>query len=109
MIVYLVGNRVDLEDEREVATQDGIELMKELELDHHMETSALTGHNIGTLFETLTKHLYLENNGKLNEVREHLDTYVQRRSSSVNIKKQRNVDLYKPNPQKGKKKNGCCK
>mgnify|MGYP001185973992 CR=1 FL=1 len=36
--------------------------MQELELDHHMETSALTGHNISNLFETLTKHLYLENN-----------------------------------------------
>ena len=44
--------------------------MKELELHNHMETSALTGHNIAELFETLTKHLYLENSGKLNEFRE---------------------------------------
>ena len=44
--------------------------MQELELDHHMETSALTGHNIQALFETLTKHLYLENNSKLGEFRE---------------------------------------
>lgn len=44
--------------------------MKEMGHHHHMETSALTGHNIGELFETLTKHLYLENNGKLNEFKE---------------------------------------
>lgn len=45
-------------------------MMKELELDHAMETSALTGHNIANLFEILTKHLYLENSNKLNEFRE---------------------------------------
>jgi len=44
--------------------------MKEMGLDHHMETSALTSHNIGELFETLTKHLFLENNGKLGEFKE---------------------------------------
>ena len=70
VLVYLVANRCDLEEEREVSVEDGHELMKELELDNFMETSALTGHNIGPLFETLTKHLYLENNGKLNEFRE---------------------------------------
>ena len=70
VIVYLVGNRADLEDEREVSQEEGIELMKELELNNHIETSALTGLNIGNLFETLTKHLYLENSGKLGEFRD---------------------------------------
>ena len=41
--------------------------MKSIELQHHMETSALTGYNISNLFEILTKHLYLENNNKLEE------------------------------------------
>lgn len=59
--MYLVGNRADLEDEREVKAEDGLKLMRELELHHHMETSALTGMNIAPLFETLCKHLYLEN------------------------------------------------
>ena len=61
--MYLVGNRADLEEEREVTKEGGLELMKELELDNHIETSALTGMNIGPLFEILTKHLYLENSG----------------------------------------------
>jgi len=39
--------------------------MSELQLDHHIETSALTGHNIDTLFEYITKHLYLYNQNKL--------------------------------------------
>ena len=45
-------------------------MMKEMNLDHHLETSALNGHNIDVLFETITKHLYLENNGKLGEFKE---------------------------------------
>ena len=42
-------------------------MMKEIGLDHHMETSALTGYNIANLFELLTKHLFLENGNKLGE------------------------------------------
>lgn len=67
IICYLVGNRADLgdSDEREVSLGEGQELMRELAIDNHMETSALTGSNINELFETITKHLYLENSNKL--------------------------------------------
>ena len=98
VLVYLVGNRCDLEEEREVSQEDGLELMKDMELDNFMETSALTGHNIGPLFETLTKHLYLENNGKLNEFREDAGmNQDNNRSSSISFRndKQGRVDLYK--------------
>ena len=81
VIVYLVGNMADLEDDREVSTDMGIELMKDMELDNHIETSAMTGMNIGHLFETLTKHLYLENSGQLNEFREDQNEDKQRNSS----------------------------
>ena len=47
VLVYLVGNRADLEEEREVSTEDGLEMMRELEANHHLETSARTGQNIG--------------------------------------------------------------
>lgn len=65
VLIYLVGNFCDLGDteEREVTSQEGIELMKEKGLHHHLEVSALNGLNIDVLFETLTKHLFLENNG----------------------------------------------
>ena len=68
-MVYLVGNCADLEDQRQVSKEDGDEMVSELELDNYIETSAKTGMNIGSLFETLTKHLYLENSGKLGEFR----------------------------------------
>ena len=72
VICYLVGNRADLgnSEEREVTQADGLELMKDLNLDNHIETSALTGANIGELFVTITKHLYLENSSKLNNQQE---------------------------------------
>ena len=36
-------------------------MKEELSLQHHLETSAKTGQNIATLFERITKHLYLKN------------------------------------------------
>ena len=85
-----MGNRADLGDtqEREVTTADATELMKELNMDNHMETSALTGANIGELFVTMTKHLYLENSSNLNNRGEDDDgDYEQQsRSTSFNVK-----------------------
>ena len=43
VIIYLVGNRADLEDQREVKPNEGVELTKEMEFNNFMETSALTG------------------------------------------------------------------
>ena len=43
VLVYLVGNKADIESEREVTTEQGVACMKELEFDHHLETSANTG------------------------------------------------------------------
>lgn len=64
-----MGNCADLEDDRQISKNDGVELMHEMELQNHIETSAKTGMMISNLFETLTKHLYLENSGKLGEFR----------------------------------------
>ena len=105
VLQYLVGNRADLEDQREVATEDALNLAKEMGLDHHIETSALTGDNVGKLFETITKHLYMENNTKLGEFRDDGASYNENRSSSISFgQNKRNLDLYQPNK---KKKKGC--
>jgi len=65
VIKYLVGNFADMEDEREVSPEDAVALMKELDFQHYIETSALTGQNINSLFETVTKHLFMLNEFKL--------------------------------------------
>ena len=43
VLTYLVGNRADLEDMREVKSTEGAELTKEMEFNNFIETSALTG------------------------------------------------------------------
>lgn len=50
IILILVGNKSDLEDEREISTQEGMNLAKELGI-YYMETSAKTNENIEEAFE----------------------------------------------------------
>ena len=110
VLVYLVGNRADLGDteEREVTTEEGVELMKELGCDSHMETSALTGYNIAWLFDKLTRHLYLVNESRLGEFRDDgAVTEGQAADRNSFALRPKNVDLYKPADKK-KKKNCAC-
>lgn len=67
IIIYLVANFADLEEEREVTTEQAIALMKELGMHHYIETSAQTGQNIVNLFETATKHIFLVNEDSLDD------------------------------------------
>lgn len=50
--LILVGNKVDLEDDRKVSNEDGVELAKILGLSY-IETSAKTGENIDDAFKML--------------------------------------------------------
>ncbi len=63
----MVGNFADEEDKREVTRDEAISLVRELGFDNYIETSAYTGLNIASLFETLTKHLYVVYKNKLKE------------------------------------------
>ena len=56
-VVYLVGNKIDKEEERKVKKQDGEELAKELGF-HFAEVSALTGYNVKEIFEDLAEKIY---------------------------------------------------
>lgn len=62
-----MGNFADEEDRREVSRDEAIGLCKELGFDNYIETSAFTGLNVASLFETLTKHLYVIYKNKLKE------------------------------------------
>ena len=76
--------------------------MKNLGFDHHMETSALTGYNVDSLFEVLCKHLYLDNGHKLSEFR--AASHVQGDMPNDALPNNGRVDLYAAKP---KKKKGC--
>jgi GTPase SAR1 family protein len=65
VLVYLVGNRIDLEENREVPRQEALSCMRQHGFHQLIETSALTGENVQEVFVSLTKHLYIANKNKL--------------------------------------------
>ncbi|XP_021900597.1 ras-related protein Rab5-like, partial [Carica papaya] len=56
LIMFLVGNKVDLEDKREVSSEDGEEYAKENGLTF-LETSAKSAHNVNELFYEIAKRV----------------------------------------------------
>ena len=58
--LILVGNKVDLTDSREVSTEEGMELAKELKI-FYMETSVKMNENIGEVFEWIALQIINQN------------------------------------------------
>ena len=54
----LVGNKIDLEDGREVQIEEGIQKRNEFHLDGFCEISAKNGDGIEDLFKQISKILY---------------------------------------------------
>jgi small GTP-binding protein len=53
--ILLVGSKFDLEENRQVPTEDGISVAKENDLAGFVETSSKTGQNVELTFETISK------------------------------------------------------
>ena len=53
----LIGNKVDLDEQRISTTEDGQRLANELGMDQFMETSAKTVHHIDALFDQLAEQI----------------------------------------------------
>ena len=58
--VFLIGNKIDLEDERVISTEQGLQMQKDYEFHLFIETSAKTGFNAEKLFIEAGKVLYKE-------------------------------------------------
>ena len=54
-IVYLVGNKAELEEEREVTFDRALEFAKANNINKVFETSAKTGNNVNKIFATAMK------------------------------------------------------
>ena len=58
VVVYLIGNRVDEEEKREVQKATAEEYCKLNKIEKFYETSALTGFNVEDVFSLSAKELY---------------------------------------------------
>ena len=84
VIIFIVANKCDLEEQREVEAEEALDLANQINAQFY-EVSAKTGQNIDTLFQDIVK-VYLESIDKFSK------------ANSIDIA-----------PGKGKKKSkGCC-
>ena len=60
MKVFLIGNKIDLDDKRKVNKEDAEQYVKDNKLDYFIETSAKTGFNAKNVFIEAAKSLYIE-------------------------------------------------
>ena len=58
IMIYLIGNRSDLEDEREISREKAIEFCQEYSIDQFFETSAKTGDCVEQVFSLASRELY---------------------------------------------------
>ena len=91
--VFLIGNKIDLEDQRVVSTEQGKMLQNDYNLDLFLETSAKSGFNTELLFVKAAKLLY--------------NDYVKYKIGNPLIGRTRGVKTLKKEDKKKEKKT-CC-
>ena len=91
--IFLVGNKTDLEDKRNVTTEEAKALFDDLELDYFIESSAKTGINTDKIFVQAAKLLY----------KEYL--LLNSKENAIKIKENKKLDNEHNNKKKIK---GCC-
>jgi small GTP-binding protein len=70
VVIYLVGNKIDMDDERKVKTEEGQKLAEELGVPF-VETSAKSGENIDKIFSDITERIDKEF-GNIQKVRKNI-------------------------------------
>jgi GTPase SAR1 family protein len=90
--VFLIGNKVDLEESRLVPKEKALQFKKDFDLDLFMETSAKTGLNTQEIFVEAARVLYFD--------------YMKYKRK--NRKPSERVKLEKDVVKKEKEKSGCC-
>lgn len=58
ILIYLIGNRSDLEEDREVSRERAIDFCREYRIDKFFETSAKTGDCVEDVFSITSRELY---------------------------------------------------
>jgi small GTP-binding protein len=96
--IFLVGNKADLEEKREVQKEEGLKYKNDQQLDLFMESSAKTGYNARNVLVEAAKILY-KDYLKLREAEENENNPNKNNSRNQKISKQKDGN---------NKKKKCC-
>ena len=58
--IYMVGNKSEMEEQREVTYERAVEMAKANKIHRVFETSAKTGYNVEELFASVAKELFVQ-------------------------------------------------
>ena len=81
VIIALVGNKTDLNDKREVSTEEGEQRAKEYNNVMFLETSAKAGHNVMPLFKKIAQALPGGDDAQNDSAAPHHSTYIHTHTS----------------------------
>ena len=99
--VFLIGNKSDLEAEREVTTEQGENFYKQNNLSLFMESSAKTGFNTQKIFIKAAEILYED----YNKYKDDNSSNDMGSTDENNVNNRQKLDIHNNN----KNKKGCCK
>ena len=100
-LYFLIGNKKDLEYERQVSKEEGEKFAKEKNFDFFIETSAKTGENLKAIFIEAAKILYLSHKKeikkkikerKLEEIKERELEEIKERESEESKEKEKKIN-----------------
>ena len=104
--IFLIGNKSDLENNREVTSTDAENFKMENSMNLFMESSAKTGFNAQEIFIEASKILYDEYQKYKNDKDKNLNNNDFNMNGQINMK---NNDLDKKSSERPKRKqNHCC-
>ncbi|MHA1338583.1 MAG: Rab family GTPase [Promethearchaeota archaeon] len=105
--ILLAGNKIDLEDEREVSTEMGIDVAKKSGMAGFVEVSAKTGINVEKTFSVLTDLMikYAENPAAFESLSTKDETEINKPifAPSIDLNEQKMEENKKRDKKKGKK------
>ena len=101
--IFLVGNKIDLEDKREVSTEEGKLFYENNKLSLFIETSAKNGTNIQELFKRAAILLYKEHASYTNMANK-LD-----KSVKLPVVSDENFNVWEKDEEENSRKKKCCK